>query len=169
MPYQFLPVSLLPVALPVGARYTYRVLRGHFIKDWMSVNIICLSPMATVLEALFLMRQHRIRCLPVTTGTRLLGIITEGNLRNPIKTLQELESEKMYKTEGDIRVRDIMSTKLLTITPQDHIVTAAHILAKHKIGGLPVIEKKGSEHIIGVVTTTDLLRAFVELADVTNY
>lgn len=135
----------------------------------MSVNLITVAPEAKVLECIFLMKKNKIRFLPVTKGTQLLGIVTDRDLRSPVKNLHDLELAKLYRTEGDIRVGDFMTTKLITITPQDHIVTAANLLVKNKIGGLPVVESAHSQFLVGVITITDMLKAFVDLADRTNY
>jgi acetoin utilization protein AcuB len=142
--------------------------RGHQIEGWMSQNVICIAPERPVLEAVFLMKKNKIRLLPVTSGDHLLGVVTDRDTLNPVKSLHDLNIAKLYRHEEDIQVQHIMTTEMHTVTPMDHIATAANLLLINRINGLPVIEKKGSPNLVGVITTSDLLRAFLQLLDISN-
>lgn len=139
--------------------------RGHLIKDWMTTETIAVTPETQMLQAIFLMQKNRIRFLPVTTGDLIVGVITDRDVRNPVKSLKDLNVATLYKNEGNIPVKHVMKTKLICVTPTDHIATAANLIVKNKISGLPVVEKKDSANLVGVITTTDLLKAFMDLMD----
>ncbi len=69
---------------------------GHFVKDWMSETVIAVSPETKAIEALYLLKSHSIRFLPVLLGTKLLGVIAEKDLIHPVKSLKNLDVAKMY-------------------------------------------------------------------------
>lgn len=143
--------------------------RGHFVKDWMSRDVISIGPNTKAVQAAYLLRNNRIRFLPVAEGMKVVGVVTDRDLRNPVRALHDLEVAQQYQSASDIPVRYFMATNLITITQQDHIITAAYLLRQNRINGLPVLESKDQSSLVGVITTTDLLDAFVELADVTGY
>lgn len=142
--------------------------RGHLIEGWMSRELISIGPERSVLEAVFLMKSKGLRMLPVTSGDLLLGIVSDRDLLNPVKSLHDLNLAKLYRSESDIQIEHIMTTDLHAVTPQDHIATAANLINTYKLHGLPVIEKKGSKNLVGVITTSDLLKAFLKLIDISN-
>jgi acetoin utilization protein AcuB len=86
------------------------------------------------------------RRLPVVDEGRLVGILTERDLH------------KYSGFLGSTRVNAAMRTALVTVTPSNTVEDAARLMLKHKIGGLPII---ASGRLVGIVTTTDLLRAFL--------
>jgi acetoin utilization protein AcuB len=84
--------------------------------------------------------------VPVVDAGRLVGILTERDLH---KYAGFLEST---------RVNAAMRTALVTVTPDNTVEDAARLMLTHKIGGLPVVS---SGKLVGIITTTDLLRAFL--------
>lgn len=140
--------------------------RGFQIKDWMSTKIVSVGPQDSVRRAKLLMDIKNIRFLPVTVGSRLLGIITARNLKNPREEIISPRLKKLFTHPWTIPVKYIMRTKdLVTMLPNDHIETAARMMVKNKISSLPIMEGKDSHVIVGVITTTDLLNALLELLD----
>lgn len=93
------------------------------------------------------------RRLPVVDDGRLVGIVTERDLH---KYSGFLESTK---------VTAAMRTSLVTVTPYDAVEDAALLMLKHKIGGLPVVD---DEKLVGIVTTTDLLKVFLNVVKATG-
>ncbi|MBF0104733.1 MAG: CBS domain-containing protein [Deltaproteobacteria bacterium] len=131
----------------------------------MKTDIISVSEDETVGRAKLLMEIKSIRFLPVTKGMRVLGILTARNLKNPRIEIQNPKVKHLYPNDDDIPVKYIMRTELITMLPNDHIATAARTLTTNKISSLPIVERKGSDIIVGVITTTDLLLALLELID----
>lgn len=120
------------------------------IKNWMVKNPITIGPHASVGEAVDLMRKHSIRHLPVVENDAMQGLITESNIRQYSfpSMLQELS------------VSDVMIMNPITVDPNASIDSAAQLIHKYKIGGLPVLEKR---RLVGILTITDILAAFIEL------
>jgi len=119
------------------------------VKSWMVTEVITASPEDTVEEAIQLMRRFSIRHIPVVENNKLVGLVTESNLR------AYLSSEKLQ-----LPLKEVMILNPITVDPETTIDEAARIIYKYKIGGLPVV-RKGK--LIGIITITDILEAFIEL------
>lgn len=120
------------------------------VKSWMVKKIISINRDCTVVEALSIMKKYSIRHLPVVDGQRLVGLITESDLREVM----------LPSLVRDIPVDQIMIEDPITIGPNDLLEEAARIIYRNKIGGLPVVDRG---RLIGILTTPDILAAFIEL------
>lgn len=119
------------------------------VKNWMVTEVITASPEDTVEDAIQLMRRFSIRHIPVIENKKLVGLVTESNLR------AYLSSEKLQ-----LPLKEVMILNPITVDPETSIDEAARIIYKYKIGGLPVITKG---QLVGIITITDILEAFIEL------
>lgn len=119
------------------------------VRDHMSEKTITVQRDTSVSHARSLLRKHRIRQLPVLKGERLVGIITDRDLRGADTTQQS--------------VGELMTAKPAVIRPDAPIDEAARVLRTHKIGALPVVEGKA---LIGILSGSDVLDAFVEFCGV---
>lgn len=122
------------------------------VRDRMSVPPLTVRTDADYQVALTLMQQHAVHHVPVLDDAgALAGILAERDLL--------LAATRYLRTGVD--VADIMHRDVVTVTPRTGLARAAALLVRHKIGGLPVVERGG--RVVGVITETDLLGAFVEL------
>jgi acetoin utilization protein AcuB len=119
------------------------------VKSWMVTEVITASPEDTVEEAIQLMRRFSIRHIPIIENGKLVGLVTESNLR------AYLSSEKLQ-----LPLKEVMILNPITVDPETSIDEAARIIYKYKIGGLPVITEG---KLVGIITITDILEAFIEL------
>ncbi len=120
------------------------------VKNWMNKKVVTISPDAGLRDAIEIMHHHSIRHLPVVDSERMLGFVTESNLR------QYLLTDIM----SDLTMSDVMIINPITIDPNASIDSAARLIHEYKIGGLPVLEKR---RLVGIITITDILGAFIEL------
>ena len=120
------------------------------VKNWMAKDIITISPQASISSAVKLMHQHSIRHLPVVEDDSMQGLVTESNLRQYFFPAMVHE----------LSISDVMIVNPITVDPNASIDSAAQLIYKYKIGGLPVLEKR---RLIGILTITDILAAFIEL------
>lgn len=130
------------------------------VRDVMTSPAITIPPDCTVPGAMALMRQHRIRHLPVVENGRLVGIISRGDLREA--SSKEAVNADTYEINfmlSKLTVSKLMARKVYTVTPDAFIVHAAGLMTENKIAGLPVVEQDGS--VIGIITESDLLRLLV--------
>jgi len=120
------------------------------VRDIMVTDLVTVGPEETARSAYKLMRDRRFRHLPVVADGRLVGILSDRDLR-PV-----LLSPGLARA----RVKELMSENLTTIAPGAPVEDAASLLVVKKIGCLPVV---ADERLIGIVTETDLLAVLVEL------
>jgi acetoin utilization protein AcuB len=122
--------------------------------NMMTSNPITIHPHDSLSRAKSIMDAGGFRRVPVVDRDRLVGIVTERDLREYTGYLEST------------RVNAAMRTELVTLTPYNTVEDAARLMLKHKVGGLPIIMEDGS--VIGIVTTTDLLRAFLNMVKATS-
>jgi acetoin utilization protein AcuB len=131
------------------------------VRDWMTRELVTLSPEASVAEALTLCRERRIRHIPIIEEGRLVGIVSDRDLRDASPALGDPERAS---TLQEIRVGDVMTREVSTADPQDSIENAAQEMYELKIGSLPVVAEEDEEELLGIVTSSDVMRALVTLA-----
>ena len=125
----------------------------------MTRNPKTVSPDDPLSLAAGILRQHRFHHLPVVEGGRLVGILSDTDLRNASYTAIPAEGGPA----GDRPVREAMRTVVWSVTPDDSVEDALLILTREKFGALPVLS---GDRLVGIITRADLLNAFVDLLDV---
>jgi len=125
------------------------------VKNWIHREPITIERTALLQDAVKLMKKHAIRHLPVVDEGDLIGFVTESDLR-------QFSFPSMVE---DIPVHQVMVTKPITIEASQGIEEAARLINDNKIGGLPVLDKG---RLVGVITTSDLLSAFIEVMGMLN-
>lgn len=117
----------------------------------MTRDVVTVAPTTPLAEALELLRSHRIRHLPVVDGARVVGILTDRDLRFAMGA---------GASEEEGTVADVMVAPAITTPPETPVESAARTLIEHRIGCLPVVE---DDALVGILTESDLLRGFVDL------
>lgn len=127
----------------------------------MARNVITVTPHTSHRDALELMRQHKIRRLPVLDGSRLVGIVSEKDLLttapSPATTLSIYE---IYTLLDKLTLNKIMTHPVVTIGPDCPIQDAARIMTERKIGCLPIMR---GDDLVGIVTETDIMKVLVSM------
>ena len=130
------------------------------VSGLMTAPPITTSPDMPVLEARQLMVDKRIRHLLVTEGGKLLGIVTDRDIRlnlpSPATSLSVWEINYLL---ARLTVAAVMTKPVITVDPRRDARSAAELMLYHKIGALPVVD---GATLLGIITETDLLRAFVK-------
>lgn len=117
------------------------------VKKWMSKNPITIGPNNTVIKALILLNENNITRLPVVEDGKLIGIVTERDLKRasfPSETL---------------KVENVMTRNPVTVLWNHTISEVAETLLKHNISGVPATNAQGE--LIGIITKDDLFRVLV--------
>jgi acetoin utilization protein AcuB len=130
------------------------------VQDWMSKDLITIDEDASILKASKLMKQNDIRHLPVLRKGRLVGIVSDRELKEatPSKATT-LEIHEIYHLLDQITVKSLMPKQLFTITPGETVEKAAAVMLKRNISALPVVDAKGG--LQGIISKGDVFRAFV--------
>ena len=120
------------------------------VGEIMSRRLVTVTPDTPLSEARHLLAEHRIRRLPVMLGRRLVGIVSDRDLRSA------------SASHDWTPVAQIMTRRVVTVTAQTRVDEAARIILDGRFGGLPVVD---GDELTGIVTETDLLRAFVDVLE----
>jgi len=130
------------------------------VADIMTPNPVTVTPRNAIRTAVNLMREVGCRRLPVVDRGRLVGIITDRDLRRAANS-PFVVREQWYDNFilDHIEVGSCMTPNPLTIHPGASICEAARLMRDHKVGGLPVV---ADGQLVGIITETDLLNFLIE-------
>ncbi len=132
-----------------------------FVRDYMTKDPLSISPKTTYPDAIRLMREHKIRRLPVVKKGKLIGVVVEKDLlSNQPSPATTLSIHEMYSLLENLKVKQMMSSPVFTATINCPMEAAAGIMIKNKIGCLPVMD---GNDLVGIITETDIFKAFVSV------
>jgi acetoin utilization protein AcuB len=127
----------------------------------MTRNVLTASPHTSHREAVEIMRQNRIRRLPVVDNGKLAGIISEKDLLSAQPSAATtLSIYEIYTLLDKLTVKQIMKHPVVTVGPDCPLEDAAQIMIQRKIGCLPVMD---NGQLVGIITETDVLKVLVEV------
>jgi acetoin utilization protein AcuB len=129
------------------------------VQEIMHSPVTVLPLTATLGEAYALFERHGFRHLPVVDGKRLVGILSDRDLRFATSSF----CATPHTAQDPVSIA--MSPRVLTADPLDPVEDAAKIMREHKIGCLPVVD---GEDVVGILTGMDLLDALIGLTGVTK-
>ena len=131
------------------------------VKDKMTTKLSVVTPDIRVPEALKMMKDGRFRRLPVVQAGKLVGIVTDKELRDatPSKATSLSVHELNYLLDKTT-VGDVMHKHPLTVQEDDLIETAALMMRNNKVGALPVIKGK---LLVGIITESDIFDTFIDM------
>ena len=132
------------------------------VKNWMSKPAITIDAGASMSDAIKLLKNHNIKMLPVMEKGKLVGIITDRDLkRASASDATSLEIHELLYLITEIKIKKIMTKNPITV-PQDYTVEeTAEILLKHNISGVPVVDQY--HDVVGTITQNDLFRILISL------
>lgn len=120
------------------------------IADVMNLRLVSVRPEETVQVAIARMCEENVGSVAVCEGSRLVGIFTERDV---------LRLAGQEGGLGDPRVRDVMTTTLVTVNPDDDVLAAARVMGEKQIRHLPVVQ---DDNVLGLVGIRDVMRVLVE-------
>lgn len=132
------------------------------VRERMTSNPVIAAPDTSVPDALRLMREKRVRRLPVLdVHHRLVGIVSDKDLLlaspSPATSLAVWEIPELL---ARLKVEKVMTREVITVTEETPLEEAARIMADNRIGGLPVMRDHA---LVGIITETDLFKVLLEL------
>ncbi|EFR43488.1 CBS domain-containing protein [Streptococcus pseudoporcinus] len=132
------------------------------VKDYMTKEVVTITPNTGVAQAADIMRDQDIRRLPVMEEDRLVGLVTAGTMAEA--TPSKATSLSIYEMNyllNKTKIKDIMLKKVITITPDASLEDAIYLMLEHKIGVLPVLD---DNHLCGIITDRDVFKAFLHVS-----
>ena len=131
-------------------------------RNWMSQNVITVDVNDSMVDATKKLKEHDIRMLPVMKKSKLVGIITDRDLKKASASdATTLDVHELLFLLSKVKVGGIMTKDPITVPPDYTIGETAELLLENKISGVPVVKNKGQ--IAGVITEADIFRALISL------
>lgn len=121
------------------------------------------GPGDSLARAAEIMRENRVNHLPVVEGGKLVGILSDTDLRNAALVSEGAQGTAGWLLEG--RVREVMRTEVWSVTPDDALEDALLVMTQKRFGSLPVLT---GDRLVGIITKIDLLDAFAAVLDVND-
>lgn len=131
------------------------------VKDFMTENLVTVTPKTKIFDAVDLMKKYDIHRLPVIENDKLVGLITEGTIQEalPSKATSLSVHEVNYLLNKTV-VADVMIKDVKTIAPDAELEDGIYLMRQNKINVLPVLE---NEKLVGIITNNDIFDAFLKL------
>ncbi len=133
-----------------------------FVKDWMSKNVVIIDPDDSMQHALSVMKEHKVRMLPVVSKGKLVGVVSDTDMKRASAsdaTLLDMH-EALYLI-SKIKVKEIMSKDPVTVPPDFTVEETAEVLKEKKISGAPVMDDGG--RLVGIITRDDLFNVLISV------
>ncbi len=125
------------------------------VADWMSKRVLAVETFDSIGVARQLMAKHRVNQLPVLENEKLVGLVTDRDIRDAYPTSMMINHGKAIDRFADsVTVEEVMSHDVMVVRPETDLATAVGLLRRHRIGSLPVM-KNGK--LVGIVTRSDIL------------
>lgn len=135
------------------------------VKEWMSKDVITIDEETSVMKATQVMKENNIRRLPIMRDGKLVGLVSDRDLKeaSPSKATT-LDVHELYYLLSELKVKDIMSKDVLTVSENDTVELAAVIMAENKISGLPVMADDGG--LVGIITMDDAFKVLISITGI---
>ncbi len=130
------------------------------IKDWMAKDILTVDENTSVMRAARIMKENSVRRLPVLSHGKLVGIITDRDLKDasPSKT-SSLDIHEMYYLLSEMKVKDVMTPDPICMQGDESLEKAAIVMLENKISGILVVDR--DRHLAGILSETDVILGFL--------
>lgn len=152
------------------------------VKDVMNPNVVFCKPDNTVREAAKILKENNISGVPVIDDEELVGVVSEGDLLklliipekgelwlpSPFEVIEVPireylgweETKKILSDVGSIKVEEIMTKDVYTISSEASVEEASEHMVRHRINRLPVIE---DDRVVGIITRGDIIEGLAKL------
>lgn len=136
--------------------------KDQTVRAWMNAPDYHVSPSTPLDDAFGTMRREDVRHLLVMDGDQLLGVVTDRDLRRPETGGKLWSFQDMYFIGDGLRVSDVMTREVISVSGDDSTAYAARVMVTNKINCLPVLQ---GQSVVGILTSSDLLAALVHTVD----
>jgi acetoin utilization protein AcuB len=131
------------------------------IETFMKHPVHTVKPLDSIAHARELMEQHRVNQLPVVAKGKLVGIVTDRDLRDAYPSVFDDGRAREGHDPRAIMVESVMTPNVLTLGPKDSVAQAAAIMRRERIGAIPILD---GARLVGILARSDVLEAYVGLA-----
>ncbi len=135
-----------------------------FIDKSMTTGVVTIGEDEGILAGREIMAEHGFRHLPVVDkNNTLIGIVTDRDIRSamPSTFVDEEEGKKEREHISQLKIKDIMTTNPITLSPTNTLEDALLLMQKMRVGAFPVVDQRG--RVVGIISIRDLLGAFINV------
>jgi acetoin utilization protein AcuB len=136
------------------------------LKNWMTREVITVTPETSMMKASKILKDHDIHRLPVVEESgKLVGIVSDRDIKDasPSKATT-LDVHELYYLLSEIKIKDIMTRNPHTINEEATVEKAAVEMMERKIEGMPVVD--GEQKVVGIITDTDIFKVLIQITGV---
>jgi acetoin utilization protein AcuB len=131
------------------------------VADVMTRDVMTLTPEQTLRDAIELLRSAQVRHLPVVDGRRLLGIVTDRDVKRATPSvLTGIAKDQYDNSLVTIKVAQLMTREPITVPGRSPLKSAVEILLQKRVGALPVVD---DGQLVGILSESDVLRVAYDL------
>ena len=135
------------------------------VKNWMSTSVITIDENRSMQDAVKVLKENNIRILPVMKKEKLVGIVTDRDLkRASASDATLLDVHELVYLMAKIKVKHLMTQNPITVPMDFTVEETAEVLLSNKISGLPVLDH--GRKLVGVITQSDLFKAMIALTGI---
>lgn len=134
------------------------------VREIMTKDVVTARPMDTARTALLLLEDQHIRHLPIVDDGKLVGMVTDRDLRDyRLPLFEELEDPAHAEKLMDTPLQVVMQGGVIAVDDGESVQTAIDLMLEYGIGAVPVLDRH-SDELIGIVSYVDILRALRDAA-----
>ena len=137
-----------------------------FVGKRMTRDLVTVTPDTSILKVKNVLKEHNIDQIPVVEGKKLVGIITDRDIRdNSPSSASTLSVHELNYLLSEMKASDAMTKKVFTTTPGTTVEEAARLINDKHVNSLPVVI---GDELIGLITTCDLLGVLLDFMGIHN-
>jgi len=135
------------------------------VQNWMSKDVVTVEEQTPIIDVMRLLEEHDIRHIPVTKEGKLVGMITDRDVKeaSPSKATS-LKAQELYYLLAEMKARDVMRADPIVISPDQTMEVAAVKMLEHKVTGIPVVTHAGD--LIGIISQGDVFRVLISITGI---
>jgi len=135
------------------------------VQNWMSKDVVTVDEQTPIIEVMHLLEEHDIRHIPVTKEGKLVGMITDRDVKeaSPSKATS-LKAQELYYLLAEMKAKDVMKADPIVISPDQTMEVAAVKMLEHKVTGIPVVTRAGD--LIGIISQGDVFRVLISITGI---
>ncbi|MGD9040271.1 MAG: CBS and ACT domain-containing protein [Desulfobacteraceae bacterium] len=135
------------------------------VQNWMTSDVITVDPETSIVKVSQILKENKIKRLPVLKGGRLLGLITDEDVKEASPSMATtLTADELYHLLAETKAKDIMKSNPTTIGPDQTVEVAALKMLEHKVTGIPVVTEKGE--LVGIISQGDVFRVLTSITGI---
>lgn len=135
-----------------------------FVSDWMTKKVLTVGSDDSVTDVVNLMKENKIKHVPVLKDDKLVGIISDRDIKKFCPSeATTLDMYELHYLLAKAKVKEVMKTKVVTISPDTPVEEAARVMFDETIGCLPVVDKG---KLVGIISDRDIFRVLVDITGV---